>query len=449
MVSVTGWLILMVTFRHSLRLRIIVAFCLFGAILGGIFAVCIYISLDFIDDKIVNNRLEQEIEFFLSKPRQHMANFRPTSPLISAYIGTESMPPSVRQMVKGLSEGLHEIYHGNEEYHIAKTLIPLQDEPLYLLYYVSTVEFTEQRKGMIRFALVMGEILIIGLGFWIGVLTSRKVIAPVIHLAEQVKKTGHETLPTNLSEQFYDDEVGFLAKALEQAMERIKSFVEREHQFTSDASHELRTPITVIKGAVELLQNLEQVREKSLNQPLQRIKRSVSDMEEIIEALLWLAREGSDTDLLQKESAVPIVQEIVEQYRHLFSDKPVELDFSYDGDPKPAAPAPIIRIAIANLIKNAFSYTSKGKITVSVSDQGVTVSDTGMGIANTDLENITQPHVKGIGSKGFGLGLAIVKRFCDRFGWLLIINSKEERGTSVNLIFGSKKQDIAEQQFKS
>jgi signal transduction histidine kinase len=423
------------TFRHSLRLRIIVAFCLFGTILGGVFAVAVYVSLDFIDDKMINNRMEQEIELFLSKPRQPIEKYLPASPFISAYIGTESMPPRKRQMVKGMPKGLHEITNGKEEYHIAVKFLSYREDPLYLLYYVSTVEFTEQRKGMIRFALIMSVILTTGLGFWIGLLTSRKVIAPVINLAEQVKKTGPEILPTDLSQQFYDDEVGFLAKALEQAMRRVESFVEREHRFTSDASHELRTPITVIKGAVELLQNQQGSREKSLYQPLKRIERSVTDMEEIIEALLWLAREGSDLDPLESHPVVPVVQEVVEQYRHLFSDKPVELDFFQEGDPRPAAPTPILRIAIANLIRNAFNYTHKGKITVSVSDASVRVSDTGMGIAHADLESVTRPHVKGIDSKGFGLGLAIVKRFCDRFGWHLNIESEVGRGTEVHLIF--------------
>ena len=77
------------TFRHSLRLRISVAFCLFGTILGGVISVAVYVSLDFIDDKMINNRMEQEIELFLSKPRQPIESYLPVSPFISAYIGIE------------------------------------------------------------------------------------------------------------------------------------------------------------------------------------------------------------------------------------------------------------------------------------------------------------------------------------------------------------------------
>jgi methyl-accepting chemotaxis protein len=86
---------------------------------------------------------------------------------------------------------------------------------LYLLYDVSGLEFTEKRKLNIGFVLATGVILVIALGLWIGWLTSRKVMAPVSHLAEQVDKSGPNNLPTDLSRHFYQDEVGVLARVLE------------------------------------------------------------------------------------------------------------------------------------------------------------------------------------------------------------------------------------------
>lgn len=122
------------------------------------------------------------------------------------------MPLYVLDMVDGLNEGLHEAYSDKDEYHIAVQKLPTQKELLYLLYEVSALEFTEKRK------LNIGVVLV----------------------------------------------AGVLAKALEQAMQRVEAFVERELQFSRDASHELRTPVTVIKGAVELLKRKFSNPEKSV-----------------------------------------------------------------------------------------------------------------------------------------------------------------------------------------
>ena len=424
-------------FRHSLRSRIIFAFCLFGAVLGTAYATAVYISLDLIDDHLIDNRLREEVEYFADHYKYHHLLPRSTSPYITAYMGTESMPLYVIELIKGLDDGFHEAYSGSDEYHIAVRKLPDQEKYLYLLYEVSALEFTEKRKLNIGFVLFGGVFLIILLGWWIGRLTSRKVIAPVIHLSDQVNKSGPGNLPTDLSRDFIDDEVGTLAVALEQSMKRIETFMEREHQFTRDASHELRTPVTVIKGGVELLNKQLNAAEESVLRPLGRIQRQVINMENIIEALLWLSREEISNDSDQTFSVLPLVRDTIEEIRQLIADKSIDINLVAKGKPVLNVPAPLFQIALTNLIQNAVRYTSNGHITVCVRDDRVLVSDTGIGIDGSDLERLTQPYVRGTGSNGFGLGLSIVNRLCDRFGWQFEIESEVDRGTTAQLIFGS------------
>jgi signal transduction histidine kinase len=423
------------TFRHSLRTRIMIAFCLFGAVLGTVYATAVYISLDLIDDYLVDNRLNQELEHVVVHHRQYSDIPPPTSPYITAYMGTASMPPHVREMVGGLTEGFHEAYHGQDEYHIAVQDLPNLDNHIYLLYDVSGLEFTEKRKLNIGFVLAAGVILIIALGIWIGWLTSRKVMAPVSHLAEQIEKSGPDNLPTDLSRHFYQDEVGVLAKALEQTMQRVEAFVNREHQFTRDVSHELRTPVTVIKGAAELLKRHFSGERKSVPRSLNRIDRSVIKMENIIETLLWLSRENVADHQGPEFAVLPAVREVIEQNRYLIAGKPVEIDLIVKADPQLTVPPPLFQIALTNLIRNALQSTPNGNIAVEVRMDRVLVSDTGVGIAAKDLKTVTQPHVRGISSEGFGLGLSIVSRLCDRFGWQFEIQSVVGSGTTVQLIF--------------
>lgn len=423
------------TFRRSLRSRIIIAFCLFGAVLGIVYAVAVYISLDFIDDHLVNSRLKEEVEHFISHHQRYSNYPQPTSPYITAFFGTESMPLYVLHMIDGFAEGIHEAYIDEEEYHIAIQQLPGQEKLLYLLYEVSALEFTEKRKLSIRIVLATGVALMVALGLWIGWLTSRKVIEPVAHLAELVNRSGPENLPTDLSRNFINDEVGVLAQALEQTMQRVEAFVEREQQFSRDASHELRTPVTVIKGSVELLKKKSSLNEKSVNRPLKRIERSVANMENIIETLLWLSREDAAVDQNQNFAVVPVVQEIIEQNRYLIGNKPVDFEFVTEDEPYLTMPAALFQIALTNLIRNAAQHTACGTIRVIVKNDRVLVADTGAGIDTDDLDQITQPHVRRGRSNGFGLGLSIVKRLCDRLDWGFEIESEVERGTTVALVF--------------
>ncbi|MBU4353066.1 MAG: HAMP domain-containing histidine kinase [Nanoarchaeota archaeon] len=425
-------------FRHSLRFRIIIAFCLVGTVLGIIYAAFVIISLVHLENHLVENRLKIEVENFLAQYRENVDAPLPHSSYIEAYIDIANMPPAKQKQVKGLADGFYKtcsLQDGPGDYHIAVKTLPANDKSLYLFYDVGTLDVMEKRMLKVSIVLITGFVVIVGLGIWIGVLISRKVIAPVVQLADQVKKSGPENLPTELSKQFYDDEVGVLAHTIEQAMKRVESFVEREKQFTRYASHELRTPVTVIKGAVELLQQLPDYKDGSINRPLKRIERSVNDMESSIEALLWLAREEATIDRDETCIVLPVVQDIIQQYRHLLSEKPVEIELFTEAEPSLAAPAPVFKIAITNLIRNAIHNTSKGKIKIYIRDDRMVISDTGRGIEATNLGMVMQPFVRGKDSQGFGIGLAIVKRLCDRFDWHLEIESKVGFGTRAQLIF--------------
>ncbi|MCP4694582.1 MAG: HAMP domain-containing histidine kinase [Desulfobacterales bacterium] len=279
--------------------------------------------------------------------------------------------------------------------------------------------------------LTIGLLIILVAGGWLGLVTSRRVITPIAQLVEIVKKAGPDNLPTDLSRRFDNNEVGVLAGALERAMERVQAFMDREKIFTRDASHELRTPVTVIKGAVGVLERKYGKDEG----PLQRINRSVKDMENTIESLLLLAREEAVPAPGESCSGAPEIRKAIDQNRYLLIRKPVTVNLVEKASPVIQAPAGMFRIAVTNLIRNAFTCTAEGAITVTLHEDHVEVADTGRGVPEKDLPRILEPHVRGSDSHGFGLGLSIVKRLCDRFGWDLAIDSREGSGTRVRLIF--------------
>jgi len=421
--------------RNSLRSRMICGFGLFGAILGSIYALIVYVSLDRIDDHLIDNQLSQEVERLMAHFRETPDAAIPNNRHIQVFTGTGDMPTDFKEVLQVLPEGFHERYINKEEYHVAVEIVPELVEPVYLLYAVGSLEFTEERKLSIALVLALGVLIVIALGLWIGFWMSRRVIAPITRLANSVKGLEPERFPAGLPEHFHDDEVGVLAHALTDSMNRVNAFVAREKQFARDASHELRTPVTVIRGAVEILENQPSVPNSSVQRPVARIRRAVSDMEGIIGSLLWLARLEAFNETHETCHPGHIIKEIIEQQRDLFREKPIEIEIIAEDDTEIRAPSAIVKIIIVNLIQNAFRYTIEGKITVRTCTDRVVISDTGVGIDICDLPTVTDPHKRGCASCGFGLGLAIVKRLCNRFGWQFAIDSEPDRGTTVTLAF--------------
>lgn len=421
------------TFRYSIRLRIVTGFCLFGALLGSVYAAAVYVSLELIDDRLIDQRLAQEMEAFSTRLGAGLQGPFPRTSQLKAYVGAEGMPQALKTAVGGLKEGFHEIRLAGDEYHVAVGSLP--GRTLYLVYDVSALEFTEKRRMPILLVLLGGVILVTIMGFWVGLLISRKIIAPVIYLAEQVDRVGRSDGVPQFAKRFYHDEVGTLARALEQAMLRIKAFVEREQQFARDASHELRTPVTVIKGALEILERKNPHSGQGRRRPIQRIQRAVNDMERIIASLLWLSREEAKENTEKPCAVIPVVREVLGQFKELYAGKPLEVTFSAAADPRPRAPAAMVHIAVANLVRNAFHYTPSGRIEVTLHPDRLVVTDTGPGPVPSLSSPVEDRSPLAKSESGFGLGLAIVTRLGERFGWRLELHGRSGGGTEARLIF--------------
>jgi signal transduction histidine kinase len=430
-------------YRHSLQYRIIKNFCIFASFLSLFYAVFIFVSIDYLEDyledKFYRKQIQGELNTFLSQYRLDKSIEPPRSPYLSIYVDRSSLPKDLKQMVDGRPDGLYEVEDVGEEKEIVHSFliqtIPETRQTVYLFYDSGFLEISKKRIIAIFFILAAGYVIVFFMSIWIGRTTSRKVIEPVRYLSEIVKKTEPENLPTDLSASFYDDEVGTLAQALEHAMRRIRLFIQREQQFTRNASHELRTPVTVIKGAVELLKQNPGVHHPGIRPPVLRIDRAALDMEDTIDSFLWLSREKDDLKSDEKCNVFKLINDTISQHQHLIENKSLVLDLINEADLQINAPRSLLKIVLGNMIKNAFNYTISGDIKVFVKSDRVCIQDTGIGISSEVLAKVTEPGVRGQESQGLGIGLAIVKMICDRMGWHFEIQSNTENGTTVQVIF--------------
>ena len=294
--------------------------------------------------------------------------------------------------------------------------------------------------GMLPLA---GILIIIYLSSWLAYRYSSRAVSPIIKLSKDVKSLdpGSNDFSTDLKiilsdYSNSDHDVRTLTAALLKLSDRIESFVLRERNFTRDVSHELRSPITVIKIATELLLNDTNLSDSN-RRTIVRIQNNAADMEELIQALLLLARESDNALSLDPVCINEIVEEEMERAQDLLTGKSIEVSFDVEKKLIVEASDKVLSILIGNLIRNAYSYTDDGSVTINITDRQLNIKDSGIGIPNEDVEKMFKPFQRGQSRQrgGYGIGLTIVKMLSDRFHWPINIESEINKGTTITVHF--------------
>ncbi len=387
-------------------------------------------------DQIFNHILKYEYSRFLKNYSSDASIPLPETGYMKFYIGIENVPYPRQRSVAKLAAGYYQTgppkgIDGPGYYHVAVQPLPGRKEMLYIFLERDVEYITKHTLGQ---HMIPGLIVVSILSFFVGRFISNWVSRPLKQLVTIVDQSEPDSLPSGFLQLSSEDEVGSLAKALDRSMERIKAFLVREQQFTRDASHELRTPVTVVKNAVELLQQTPSYKEKNLNRLINRIDQSVAEMESVIEALLWLSREETASGFNQTCEIVPVVEDIVAQNQKIYAAKAINVAIEAHENPTVKSPVAVLRITLFNLIRNAFQFTNEGSIHIRITNLQVEITDTGQGIAPDEIDKVQEAAYRGKASQGFGFGLDIVKRLSDRFGWRLEIESTAGKGTTARLI---------------
>lgn len=417
--------------RRSLMHRVGRAFVYQALLISVVAILSLYFTTVAIENVLIKKALDLEAEFFWREI--NAGNFYLSRTYnLSAYL--QDVSPDIPENIESLGLGMHEV--GGENRINLVYVTEDKGRKLYLIYNNKQVQQLVALYGLVPLACVL---VLLYLSTWLAYRISSRAFSPVTWLAKKVNKLdpGHpdaaefalEKLPADA-----DAEIEVLTEAISAFAKRLQSFVERERNFTRDASHELRTPLTVISVTTDTLLLEEQLSGKSV-EALQRIKRACSNVEELIQAFLMLAREGEVAT--ETFSVNKLVEEEVEQAKFLVMDKPVEVKFESQFDMQLQASAKVVSVLIGNLLRNAVHYTEEGYVKATVANGSVFIEDSGAGIAEKELEQVFQPFFRGEKTKsnGFGVGLTIVKRILQQFGWSIKVDSKEGVGTKIEIIF--------------
>jgi signal transduction histidine kinase len=215
-----------------------------------------------------------------------------------------------------------------------------------------------------------------------------------------------------------DADVASLARGLHGFATRIAGYNQRERNFTRDASHELRSPLTVIKMSVDMLADEEGMTDfgkRSVN----RIRRATREMEVLVEALLILARE-SDTVIDNERFVVnDVLQQELQSARELLIGRPIELELEEPARFALEGSARAFSVLCWQLIRNACQQTEQGRVMITVTPGVVSVSN------HESVQLVDDAHPRRMhGADRHGFELAIAQRISDRFDWPLELQTR-------------------------
>jgi signal transduction histidine kinase len=417
--------------RWSLRARFLLATSLLTVVLCAVFAIAVHQFVELLEDELLNRTLVREMQEFKTELAADPQARPPSASGVSGFVvRTPDERVALPAQLAPLSLGVHEdVLMRGREYFVA-----VGESGNARLYILLNTERVEALEGSVVTVAALVMLVALGLAAVIGFALSRAVMRPVTELANDVTRLDPSRRNERLGNRFSEREVGIIAAALDDYMERLDRVLEREQSFTEDASHELRTPLAIISSAAELLIE-EPMLAAAARERVQRIRRAAGQMQSLIEALLFLAR-GESADSAQPCALDQIVKESAELVGAQAATK--SLRFSVSVQPVMVSGSPImVACVINNLLLNAVNFTQEGSITVELTPGELIVRDTGIGIPPKDLSRIFERRYRGPQSRGLGLGLYLVSRICQRLGWTIETHSAEGAGTTFRILLGA------------
>lgn len=414
---------------HSVKFKLALTFAIFGTTIILLLSLGLFFAAHNLGERLMDETLRAEIDDYISRRARNPNSLPPATISIQGYVlaqgqSDEHIPGELRL----LTDGTHRLSLNGTPYRVA---VSHKNGERYFMLFNEKHQRNREQQFMIY--LLSGILLMILFSAWVGWWLAGRGVAPITELAKRVSQASPVDNAEAVAQGFANDEIGQLAQVFSAYLKRMRAFIERERNFTSDVSHELRTPLTIVQGVLELMENGKQSPEK-LQERIAKIERANHDMVNLTSALLLMARENTDDVVVQTCDVCKVVNAAIEMNRHLLS-KQTEVGVACHSHPHIAAERTLLSSVVANLIRNAFTYTPSGTVLVSVENNWLTISDTGTGIRGEEIGKVFQLHFKGAASAGSGIGLSLVKRICDRYGWEVIIDSLEGQGTSVQLIF--------------
>jgi signal transduction histidine kinase len=294
---------------------------------------------------------------------------------------------------------------------------------------------TNRALAILIAAAIIACIAVIIASFFI----ARSLVDPIVRLTAAMNEIGSEQLDRRLRWK-RADELGRLAATFDAMLDRLQDAFARERQFISDASHEFKTPLTVINANAQLIRRWGDKDPVVAGESLNAIVDESARLAAMVGGMLTLAKADSGDQIPKEPLSLNALAGDIVAHAH---DRATHKGLAIRAELAPKSPyvlgdTPLIRQLISNLVDNAIKFTETGEIIVTVSQTGsvarVAITDTGIGIEPDTAERLFDRFFRGDPShsrtiEGTGLGLAIVRSIARVHGGTVSATPRPEGGS--------------------
>ncbi len=260
--------------------------------------------------------------------------------------------------------------------------------------------------------ILLASLITLGFGYWLSRFVSARLARPLKNLQQEVDAYAPGQSRPIAADDYPDEEIARLASSFRQLHERMDAFVAREQEFTRHASHELRTPITIIRTAGSVLQQrVGRDEDPRARRAVLNLIRAADDMTRLVNTFLWMAREDGAVERDELFDVAALVTSLCEHHRVLLRPQNT-LETRIEPQVWHSFPGNLFGIAAANIIRNACQHAGPGVIEVTLRPDRLEVMNP---LADKTYSPHEPPDQPGPGNTR--LGLRIVERISARCGW--------------------------------
>ncbi len=386
---------------------------------------------DDLEDNMVSLEIASEKTHYLSMINGTPQTWVTATSLVAFMPDNISDTSELPELFQGLpSPFLGEIETVNEDYWVS-----VDPAPGGILYVAKETSLFDQRQDVFLFGIMIVAALFIIISFILTQLSARRIVKPLIELTQEISNINPQYRSMRVSENYHDQELYSIATTFNSYLNTMEAYVKREHMLIGMASHELRTPIAVTSGALDVLKERGTLGYKDTI-TIERIREATDEMNANISAILMLARKQPAAPLygqiLLSQSLQSVVQARLNTHpeeQSRLSITPSEIDHQLVSD------TALVNMLLRNLIQNSLEHT-QGHVTLRQNKQGLLVSDEGDGLPRNVRQQLEQKQTCPSGATNeSGIGLFIVTLICERLGWRIEAGTEAGAGTHLQLYF--------------
>jgi signal transduction histidine kinase len=409
--------------------RIMVSMLLASVFFLSLLTLVVYYSNEILEDDLLARQTEFELYNILELLAVDPDAPLPKSASLSIYLQSRQDRQPIPDYLSELADGVnHDVKIDDKSYHVMITAIG--SDRVYVQFDITEIERSEE---LLEIILVIAWVVLLVLIFVIARILSKKLADPIQQLSQQLSRINPDERGIRLSHHFEDDEVGRIAQAFDSYTQKMDSYVEKQMAFAAMASHELRSPLTIVQTSADLISS--RYDDPGIQPHLEKISRASANMANMIHALLAVTRDQPIRNPSQQIALRPLIDEIVDVMAPEIKAKKISIDNTIDADISVEADRTLITVVLTNLIKNGVKHGEQSSIVIDMQGALLSITDSGLGIDSEALQHIFDFGSRGQNSQGYGVGLYISKLICDYLGWELELAPNPEGGIIASIRF--------------